>query len=249
MMPRLDGLQLVAALRADPRTAEVPVLLLSARAGQEAAIEGLEAGADDYLVKPFSAAELLARVRANVELARLRSHHARWRAALLDSLHEAFFVLDEDGAVVEINAAFTDMHGVRPGGPALRPRAAVVAGREGRPRGAPDAQGGPRAADDGQQGQLHRPARPPRRAPDLGIGQLQRGQGPRRTAAAGWWGRSATSRPSTTPCSGRRRWPRWAWWCPGPGAPPRSCRRRWGNCGGCGGRGRSPPRSGREPAR
>src|SRR6266702_2519771 len=61
MMPRLGGLQLVAALRADPRTAEVPVLLLSARAGQEAAIEGLEAGADDYLVKPFSAAELLAR--------------------------------------------------------------------------------------------------------------------------------------------------------------------------------------------
>ncbi len=52
MMPRLGGLQLVAALRADPGTAEVPVLLLSARAGQEAAIEGLEAGADDYLVKP-----------------------------------------------------------------------------------------------------------------------------------------------------------------------------------------------------
>jgi len=114
MMPRLGGLQLVAALRADPGTAEVPVLLLSARAGQEAAIEGLEAGADDYLVKPFSAAELLARVRASVELARLRSHHARWRAALLDSLHEAFFVLDEDGAVVEINAAFTDIMGFGP---------------------------------------------------------------------------------------------------------------------------------------
>ena len=46
----------------------MPVLLLSARAGQEASIEGLQAGADDYLVKPFSAAELLARVRANVEL-------------------------------------------------------------------------------------------------------------------------------------------------------------------------------------
>jgi len=88
--------------------------LLSARAGQEAAIEGLGAGADDYLVKPFSAAELLARVRANVELARLRSHHARWRAALLDSLHEAFFVLDEDGAMVEINAAFTDIMGFGP---------------------------------------------------------------------------------------------------------------------------------------
>ena len=116
MMPGLDGLALVAALRADPRTADVPVLLLSARAGQEAAIEGLEAGADDYLVKPFSAAELLARVRANVELARLRNHHARWRAALIDSLHEAFFLCDEAGTVVEINAAFTDMLGYGPEG-------------------------------------------------------------------------------------------------------------------------------------
>ncbi|MGV0850747.1 SpoIIE family protein phosphatase [Mycolicibacterium phlei] len=111
MMPRLDGLQLVSALRSDPRTAAVPVLLLSARAGQEAAIDGLQAGADDYLVKPFAAAELLARVRANVKLARLRNHHARWRSALIDSLQEAFFVCDERGAVVEINAAFTDILG------------------------------------------------------------------------------------------------------------------------------------------
>ena len=116
MMPLLGGLELVAALRADLRTAEVPVLLLSARAGQEAAIEGLEAGADDYLVKPFPAAELLARVRANVELARLRSQQARWRAALLDSLHEAFFLREEDGSVVEINAAFTDILGFGPEG-------------------------------------------------------------------------------------------------------------------------------------
>ncbi|MBB0244480.1 SpoIIE family protein phosphatase, partial [Streptomyces alkaliphilus] len=116
MMPRMDGLQLVAALRADPRTAGVPVLLLSARAGQEASIEGLEAGADDYLVKPFSAGELRARVRATVELARLRNHHAHWRAALIDSLQEAFFVCDERGAVVEINSAFTDLLGYGPGG-------------------------------------------------------------------------------------------------------------------------------------
>ncbi|MEV6301881.1 SpoIIE family protein phosphatase [Actinoplanes sp. NPDC051861] len=114
MMPRLDGLQLLAALRADSRTAGIPVLLLSARAGEEASIEGLEAGADDYLVKPFSAAELLARVRANVELARLRTHHARWRTALIDSLQEAFFVCDEDGAVIEINTAFTDILGYGP---------------------------------------------------------------------------------------------------------------------------------------
>jgi PAS domain S-box-containing protein len=111
MMPRLGGLELLAALRSDSRTAAVPVLLLSARAGQEASIEGLHAGADDYLVKPFAAAELLARVRANVELARLRNHHARWRTALVDSLQEAFFVCDEQGAVIEINAAFSDILG------------------------------------------------------------------------------------------------------------------------------------------
>ncbi|MEU6409772.1 SpoIIE family protein phosphatase [Microbispora sp. NPDC046933] len=114
MMPRLDGLSLVAALRSDPRTAAVPVVLLSARAGQEASIEGLQAGADDYLVKPFAAAELLARVRANMDMARLRQHQARWRTALVDSLQEAFFVCDEQGAVVEINGAFTDILGYGP---------------------------------------------------------------------------------------------------------------------------------------
>ncbi len=115
-MPRLDGLGLVAALRAEPRTLPVPVLLLSARAGQEASIEGLHAGADDYLVKPFAAAELLARVRANIELARLRNHHTRWRTALVDSLQEAFFVCDEVGRVIEINTAFTEILGYGPDG-------------------------------------------------------------------------------------------------------------------------------------
>ncbi len=116
MMPKLDGLQLLAALRADQRTAALPVLLLSARAGQEASIEGLLAGADDYLVKPFAAAELLARVRANVELARIRNYHVRWRTALVDSLQEAFFVIDEQGAVIEVNAAFADILGYGPEG-------------------------------------------------------------------------------------------------------------------------------------
>ncbi len=111
MMPRLDGLALLAALRGDPRTATVPVLLLSARAGQEASIEGLRAGADDYLVKPFTAAELLARARATAELARLRNHQSRWRTALVDSLQEGFFVCDDDGVVLEINTAFTDILG------------------------------------------------------------------------------------------------------------------------------------------
>ncbi|WP_082857740.1 SpoIIE family protein phosphatase [Amycolatopsis regifaucium] len=121
MMPGLDGLALVDRLRGEPRTAAVPVLLLSARAGQEASIEGLHAGADDYLVKPFAAPELLARVRAHVRLARLRARSARWRAALIDSLQEAFFVFDEDGAVVEINRTFTDILGYGPEGLPYRP--------------------------------------------------------------------------------------------------------------------------------
>jgi DNA-binding response OmpR family regulator len=60
------------ALRTDARTRTIPVILLSARAGEDSAVEGLEAGADDYLVKPFSARELLARVRTHLELARAR---------------------------------------------------------------------------------------------------------------------------------------------------------------------------------
>ncbi|RBY89660.1 histidine kinase [Blastococcus sp. TF02A-30] len=67
MMPRVDGFELLRALRADPATRGVPVVMLTARAGQEASVEGLEAGADDYLAKPFRAAELLARVRAVLE--------------------------------------------------------------------------------------------------------------------------------------------------------------------------------------
>jgi PAS domain S-box-containing protein len=72
MMPRLDGFGLLREIRADPALADFPVILLSARAGEEASIEGLEAGADDYLIKPFSARELLARVRANLQMAQLR---------------------------------------------------------------------------------------------------------------------------------------------------------------------------------
>ncbi len=71
-LPKLDGFGLLAALREHSATLHVPVVMLSARAGEEATVEGLEAGADDYLVKPFSGRELLARVRANLELDRVR---------------------------------------------------------------------------------------------------------------------------------------------------------------------------------
>ncbi|MGQ0713071.1 MAG: ATP-binding protein [Gemmatimonadaceae bacterium] len=72
MMPGLDGVQLLDRLRADPVTAGVPVILLSARAGEESRVQGLEAGADDYLVKPFSARELLTRVETTARAARER---------------------------------------------------------------------------------------------------------------------------------------------------------------------------------
>lgn len=86
MMPHMDGFQVIQALRADPRTTNVPIILLSARAGEEARVEGLHAGADDYLVgkrvaaransgqvKPFSAKELVARVKTHLELGKLRA--------------------------------------------------------------------------------------------------------------------------------------------------------------------------------
>ena len=72
MMPSLDGFGLLRELRSDPELSTVPVVLLSARAGEEARVEGWGAGADDYLVKPFSARELLARVESHVNLTRVR---------------------------------------------------------------------------------------------------------------------------------------------------------------------------------
>ncbi|MGV9976256.1 SpoIIE family protein phosphatase [Micromonospora wenchangensis] len=85
MMPRLDGFGLVTALRGNPATRHVPIVLLSARAGSAEAVAGLSVGADDYLTKPFSGTELIARVRANVELGQLRGQIIRRLRALADA--------------------------------------------------------------------------------------------------------------------------------------------------------------------
>jgi len=82
MMPGVDGFGLLRILRADPATRDLSIILLSARAGEEARVEGLDAGADDYLVKPFSARELVARVGGALQLAQLRRQAA---AALRES--------------------------------------------------------------------------------------------------------------------------------------------------------------------
>ena len=124
MMPRLDGFGLLRALRADPRAAGVPVVLLSARAGEESRVEGMEAGADDYLVKPFSARELRARVGALLQITRLRREaeqanrqsEERERQLLLEvatanAQFRAFFeqgalfagIMQVDGTLIEAN--------------------------------------------------------------------------------------------------------------------------------------------------
>jgi PAS domain S-box-containing protein len=110
MMPRLDGYGLLKGLRADPLTATVPVILLSARAGEESRVEGLRAGADDYLVKPFSARELLVRVAALLHVTRLRREaqeavrrsEERFRLFMNHSPTTAY-IKDADGRYLYVN--------------------------------------------------------------------------------------------------------------------------------------------------
>jgi signal transduction histidine kinase len=86
MMPEMDGFQLLREIRTDSALCDIPVLLLSARAGEESRVEGLDAGANDYLVKPFSARELIARVSANLEIAKVRAERVTALRALNGSL-------------------------------------------------------------------------------------------------------------------------------------------------------------------
>ena len=116
MMPSLDGFALLQELRTDSNLQEIPVILLSARAGEEAKIDGLRMGADDYVVKPFSSRELLARVSSTLDLARTRQGEAqklrqevqqldtRYRL-LVDAVTDyAIYMLDPDGIVTSWNA-------------------------------------------------------------------------------------------------------------------------------------------------
>jgi signal transduction histidine kinase len=89
MMPELDGFGLIAAMRADHALHDVPVLLLSARAGEEARIEGVNAGADDYLVKPFSARELLTRVDSQLMRARIRQAERAHMVRMANTFQQA----------------------------------------------------------------------------------------------------------------------------------------------------------------
>jgi signal transduction histidine kinase len=119
MMPRRDGFGLLRSLRADGALKTIPVILLSARAGEESRIGGLQEGADDYLVKPFSARELLARVASHLSLAKLRQEaqsaiaasEQRFRVALGAST-AGFGILqamrDADGSIADFEWQFAN---------------------------------------------------------------------------------------------------------------------------------------------
>ncbi len=105
MMPKMDGFELLRWLRSNATTQEIPIILLSARAGEESRIEGLEAGADDYLIKPFSARELLARVEASLKLAQLRREATEREQTILKRVTDAFAALDLDFRFTYANEA------------------------------------------------------------------------------------------------------------------------------------------------
>ena len=123
MMPRLDGFGLLAALRAGETTRSLPVIMLSARAGEEARIEGVHAGADAYLIKPFSARELLARVASQLELSRLRTsveQELRSRSeqfvTLFNQAPLGVYLIDSDFRIREVNPIALPVFGDIPGG-------------------------------------------------------------------------------------------------------------------------------------
>ncbi len=112
MMPKLDGYGLVQALRSDPDMSAIPVILLSARAGEESTLEGLASGADDYLVKPFAARELLARVRAHLKLSDAIRRERTRLVELFDRAPAFMAVLRGPNHVFEAaNAAYLTLTG------------------------------------------------------------------------------------------------------------------------------------------
>jgi signal transduction histidine kinase/FixJ family two-component response regulator len=102
MMPVMDGKELLSSLKQNPATAHIPLIFLSARAGQEARIDGLEAGADDYLVKPFSGQELLTKVRAQISLNQSRRQAENQLRNLVQYAPVAMMLAKGDNLVVEL---------------------------------------------------------------------------------------------------------------------------------------------------
>ena len=118
MMPRLDGFGLLEALRGDLRTSDVPVIMLTVRDGEERPVESMQRGADDFLMHPFSARELLSSVAAQLQMARMRREaHEAFRASeahhrlLFEQTADGIVVADGAGRYVDVNAAACTMLG------------------------------------------------------------------------------------------------------------------------------------------
>ncbi|MDX2154408.1 MAG: ATP-binding protein [Bryobacteraceae bacterium] len=110
MMPVMDGFALVSEVRARPELHAVPIIMLSARSGEESLIEGLDAGADDYLMKPFTARELLARVGAHLTLRRERQRAHERLVQAFEQAPVGIVVLRGADYVVELaNPIFREM--------------------------------------------------------------------------------------------------------------------------------------------
>ncbi|MBO2448013.1 response regulator [Actinomadura barringtoniae] len=110
-LPGMDGFTLLRKIRSDPALTGLPVILLTARAGEETAIEGLLAGADDYVVKPFTARELLARVGAQLVLSRTRRAVEERLLLVMETENVGVLYFDPTGTVVDANQAFLKMTG------------------------------------------------------------------------------------------------------------------------------------------
>ncbi|WP_296603333.1 response regulator transcription factor [Nocardioides sp.] len=138
MMPRLDGLDVCRLLRAAPETEALPILMLTARAGEEDLLDGLDLGADDYLTKPYSPRELMARSRALLRRHRVATregarpaitagelvvspatHEVRFRAVAVPCTPGEFALLEalaaEPGRVFSRDQLLRELHG--PHGP------------------------------------------------------------------------------------------------------------------------------------
>ena len=102
MMPIMTGTELLKTIRNTPFISRLPFILLSARAGEEARIDGLEAGADDYLVKPFSGKELITRIRSHVTIAKARNHAEDLLKQLFINAPMAISILKGPQFVVEL---------------------------------------------------------------------------------------------------------------------------------------------------
>jgi two-component system, OmpR family, alkaline phosphatase synthesis response regulator PhoP len=104
MLPHVDGLEICRRVRADDRSANLPIIMLTARADESERIVGLEIGADDYLSKPFSPSELVARVRALLRRAKRGSPGGRTLTYGPLSLDNDRHVVAVDGRDVTLTA-------------------------------------------------------------------------------------------------------------------------------------------------